>query len=286
MSEGRRSGYVLATRLEVNGSRAWRVLGITIVTLLIGVVCGWVFSMPWLVYAVAVPLGIVYGLPAALGFALGGLFLTLFAGTAGSGTAAVFLGDLVLVGVAAGLWPERRPPEISVRFYAIVTGLADYVLTAVVALVCATAITGVSGDLLGRMPVVTAVTVYLTHEGVAVLALGPVVIFVLGTLLGSPVGTVAQRPRPRLRTNVGVGVVAAGWLAGSSLLSLLRQDVMAIAGAKESFAALLPVTIAPYIMEALGPQYAVFQAGVAVVASLLIGALLIRDRKMQEYSVR
>lgn len=266
--------------IHVTSRRLWSVVGISAAMLLAAMLSGRFLGVANLVYALAVPIGIGFGAAGALGFALGGLFAALWTNSATLASLVQFGGDFVLVAAATALWNGRRLPGIDDGWREWLAGLGAYVLTAAVAVVGNVAVVSLGLLFLDRVPVAASVPILIGNRLGFVLGGGLVVLLaVSSTLRPAPAATNGRRTLTN-RRRLGVGLVLCAWLTGAFTLSLIRQDITSVPGARSEFFAYVPEAVAPALEFLLGQQYHVVQLLCTAVA-LAVLSLVWRPRSRE-----
>ncbi|MFB6151635.1 MAG: hypothetical protein ABEJ40_07505 [Haloarculaceae archaeon] len=259
---------------HVAADRAWTVVGVAVVTLVVGFLSARLLGLGRLVYAVAVPAGVLFGPAGAVGFAFGGLSRDLLAGVAVPVALVRAGSDALLAVVGYTVWGRRPIPTLD-RPSSVPSGLAGYAVAVVVASLCGAAALASGLAVVGRTSFAASAPTLLTDRLVAGLALGAVVLVGVAS-------TVDGLPDPdggrRLPTGavLGATTVALVWLAGGFAFSLVQADAAAFPGVRTFVTEVLPPVLEPVASAALSWLYRPLQALLALVALAAIGALVVR----------
>lgn len=264
-------------RVRITSKQAWGVAALATGILVVGLLFGRLLGVAPLVYAVAIPLGILFGWVGAIGFAVGNLLRDLTLGTAGPSSVIRLVGDLLLVAIGVASWGVRAPPTHHDRPRALLGGLWAYAISAVVASLWSVAFVASGMTLVGGTAFGNSAAALVVDRAVPVTVFGPFVLLGLASVMGRRPAIPLPSFRPSGRTRIGVLVVGASWLGGGLALSLVRRDVASLPGAGVDFAAYLPDGVGPVALFVIGPLYPVVLASLAVLA-LVAGFFLLDGR--------
>lgn len=252
------------------------VLTGSMAVLFVSVVSTLVLELPMLVYGLAVPIGIFFGIPGAVGFAIGRLFFALWTSNVAPVVLVQFGGDLLLVAIAYYVWDGRALPEGGDNWSVAFSGAIRYVLTGAIALGCNVVVVSIGSMLLGRIPVVASVPVLFADRGGIVILGGVFGLLGLRFLAGRTPATPEGTPTLSNRRLLGVTVLLFVWVAGAGALGLLRQDITSVPGSREGIASYLPAVVIPLFEFALGPAYHPIQVlGVTLLIVIVILGLVV-----------
>jgi hypothetical protein len=263
---------------HVVANRAWGVVLVSVGTFVVGVLSTSVVGISHLLYAFAVPAGVLLGPVGAVGFAFGALCRDLLAGAPLSAAAVRAGGDVVFVAIGYAVWDWRSRPASDRRRS---SALATYTVAVVVASLCSVAFLATGLALLGRAAFVTSLPILVTDRAVPALLLGPAVLYAATATVDVYSGP-GRGNGPTTATILGVAVIALAWLVTGFALSIVRHDIAAFSSTRRNIAARLPDVFEPVFFAALGDLYVPFQMVGATVALFGIVILFVRD----EYSVR
>jgi len=222
----------------------------------------------------AVPFGVVFGVPGAVGFALGNAILEVATAGLGTGSVVRFGSDLLLAWGAYVLWGTRPVPDVrnGIRRIrenqtgSVITtsarALATHVLVGTAALLCAVAVQALGLLVVGQRSFAVSVIVGLSERAVPAVLLSPVVLVALSALGKRGRGTERVRPVGPVRV-LGVVLAVAGWMAVGLALSAGRQDVLTVFFSFDPVVGALPSALEPAVRFVLGPGYYPTQAAVA-----------------------
>jgi hypothetical protein len=265
---GRGSGRDYLT-VDPGSRRAWSVVVISVVTASTAILSGSLFGAGHVVYAFAVPFGILFGNVGALGFALGGLFLDLITTRALPVVLVQFTSDGIFVLVGAAVWGSRPLPNLD-HWRTLPAGIGTYLSAAFVAVACSVAWFLATGPLLTTFSFVPAVPVLFTDRVVTLLVLGPLVL-VAAAAMGGTHARVSHCSRRLIGRDLAVVALSSLWLGGAFVLGLVHHDVGSIPSARQQFAVYLPTVVEPVALAIVAELYPVVQACLA----LLFGTLLV-----------
>jgi len=265
----------LTTRVLANQVRLTVVIGG--VTFVSNETLSRTLGIPQVTSALAVPLGILFGVPAVAGFVLGSLLYRLLVVEPEMIHAVHVVADVVLVAGGYLLWGRRRVPGIGDERRELLAGAARYLLVGGVALLLAVGVETVGAFPSDRAPFGVAAVLTLSNLAVPTLLLGLAVLLALGT-----VGNRKCEPLPNVTVTpgrlIGAYLALGLWLVTGSVLSAVRQDVTA--GTNYSLEVVVrksPSVLEPLVTHSLGTGYYVIQVSLAALAVSAVAWLVLGD---------
>lgn len=272
--------------VHVTAKEAWGVVGTAAAIFVAGLLSGRVLGVGHLIYAFAIPLGILFGWVGALGFAVGSLLRDLTLGTAGPSSVVLLVGDLLLVAFGVAIWGGRALPARHDRTRELLVDLWAYESSAVIASLWSIAFVASGMTFLGGTAFGNGVAALALDRAVPVTLLGPFVLLALASAHDRRPANPHASFRPAGRTLIAVLLVAVAWVGGGLALDLVRRDVASLPGAGADLVAYIPDWFGPVALFAIGPLYPVVQMALAVIA-LVAGLVLIGgERGMAEENTR
>jgi hypothetical protein len=261
----------------------WLVVASSTAVLLVSVLSGWVMGLPAVVYALAVPVGIFFGMAGAVGFALGRLFFGLWSNSVSIVSIVQFGGDFCLVAVGYLLWNGSPVPAVGDGWRVVLSRVVRYLLTATTAVICNVAIVSLGSTSLGRIPIGASVPVLFIDRGGFVIVLGALGLVLMGFIDAGTPQTAQRMPTLTNRSRFAVVLVAFAWLGGTFVLGLVRQDITSVPGAREEFFDYAPPVAVPVAEFVLGPGYYGIQVLGAVLASSVAIGLIAYARRQERH---
>jgi len=248
-------------------------------TAIVSLLLNGALGLPHFDTMLAVPFGILFGIPGVAGYALGILLSEFVTAGPAIGSGVRIASGLVLATGGFVLWGDHEVPTVRDAPSALATALVRYLLVAIVSLLVSTGLQGF-GTMLGRqMPFAVAAIVVLSARTIPTLVLGPVVLLALSSAGFRPSVTAPTRS-PGLGRLLGACLVVGGWLLAGSLLSGVREDVVSPTGIDRGVIVdLVPAVLRPLVAFAVGPGYYTTHLSAASVAVVVAATLLFRDSR-------
>lgn len=254
------------------------VFNAALTVLVIGL-SGQVLGVPNLHNALAVPLGILFGIPGVIGFALGSLFHNIVTPGPGLGVIALLIGDIAVAASGYVLWGERQVPAVSETHRELLTGAARYLLVGGVALLIGVGVQATGLMLGGRAPFAVALVLALSERAIPILLIGPFVIVALATV-GYREAASSRTDAVTMRQLAGSCLVLGLWVGTGFLLSAVRQDLVARPGfTRETVLSALPQLLEPLVLFSVGPGYNAMQLSTAGLSVFVVAVLVLGDRR-------
>lgn len=264
-------GLVDRSSVTVADEFTWLVVGTCLVTLVVDVASGWLGGMA-LAYAIAIPLGIVLGLPAVLGVVVAGLIENAITASTPVHMVTRAVADVIFVGGGIVLWHGRDRPQIADGTLAVAGAVGRFVLVATLVGMLSASVHATALALFGSYSFTLQVPALLVDRLLPAVSLGPLFLLAAPSSLG--------RGHEQHLPAVGPGrlVVACGvaslWVSGGIVLSLVRQDILAFPAIRDSIANYVPAVIFPVVRAAVGEFYWLALGGSLLCLFLLIGVFL------------
>jgi hypothetical protein len=246
-------------------------------TATVQVVSTWLLLTPTLVDALAVPLGVLLGVPGAVGFGLGRAIVAVLAVDTTVATV-VEIGLSVLFAVLAHLlWAGNRLPGPEATIPDRVSAAWGVLLVAGVAFLLTVGTRALVSAFVGAAPFGVLVAVDLSERAVPAVVLGGGLLLCAAAVgFDDPTATPTGRRSPR--SVLALGALVVGWFAVGIALSLGRQEFVT-AGVldRQLLAASLPDVAHEAAFAVLGPFYQVVHAGMFL--TVVAGAWLLLSRR-------
>lgn len=252
-----------------------RAVSVGALTVIVSSVSGSVFAAPHIENALALPVGILFGIPGIAGFVAGVVVHEVFTLGPEIGIVARVVGDTIVVAGGYVLWGERPVPAIGDGRRELLTGVTWYLLVGSVALLLAVGVEATGVMLVGQAPFFVAVTLALSEWALPTLLLGPFVLVGLATV-GHWESPSARTGTVRTSRLAGACLVLGLWVGAGSVLSGVRQDVAARPGfTEEAVLHVVPPVLESVVAFSVGRGYHVTHLLVASLAVFTVTALVL-----------